>query len=1802
MNSFISCVALIVVLMTTGMSLGQTEIPADNLRLWFKANDGVTKDSGVAEVASWANKAPSAIISAIPTTQAEKPTLVDGAINRYPAVRFNGSSNLLKTPAFDILAASNDASVFVVAKPANNQSPSATILDHDFRGPITLLPAVQPISVASRKAHGTSGSFDIPLPLTGTPGVECRSGGTNRDHQVIFWFATSVTMTGASVTSGIASVASTSTSTDGREITVNLTAVSNAQTVTVTLSNVNDGALSNDVGVGIGVLAGDVNASRQVDGNDVSSVQSATRMLATSANFRNNVTASGSISGNDVSFVQAQNRTGLAEVSPVPGFSLLQRGSSGNAYQFIFSSRGFTQGQDARGTALLKSEQAQIISVTKSGLSQVVRVNQAQTGFVLVASTMTQGQNVLSIGGSVSGTDRYFRGDIAEIIVYNRALSDAERQQVIDYLDQKYEISPSLPIPTAGLRAWFDAGTSLVKDATGLVSSWTDRINGITAQTTGLKPQWNATAAGGRPSIRFDGTNTVLRTEKVDLQGGSNDISVFTVLNPGSSQPSEVPVLDHDSNKANGFGISQNGATTNAYRLLFRSAGALQGENASAQLQAGQPRLLTAIKNGINESLYVDGTSVSSTAVASTMTTGSNILALGGSAGDDRRFRGDIAQILVYNRALSDAERVQVETYFRDTHALFATKFTFTLDASYPTSAGVYDATGRLIRTLWRNVTYGPGTISRSWDGKDDSGAAMSSGNYEIRVLYHNVVYVFEGAIGNTSTPSPSPGFNIHGGGGIHNLAVDGSNAFYVTNTDEGRTSLHYFDTGSTRQQKDLAHKDHVNFFDQVASDGQWVYFASRNTGYLKSTYYTFVKALAATGNHDDAQFTGGPPFVQDVTTDGDQNNPTWKYCIDVESSSNASNGNAATGLAVQKNGNVLAVAHGPKGTSEGEVRLFDKRTGVPWQPVSTISVPNPQGMAMAPNGDLWVIVGSAVRRYTSLNSNPTWVSTTSGTSAPVSVAVHPTDNDSVYVADGGSSQTVKRFNAAGQQQWVHGKPGGWYNASNGPDVAPDPSGQRSFGFEVGQRSNPVRHTPLAVQADGSFWIGDGATARLLHLTSTGTFIEQIAYLTHNVACSVDPNNPSRVIADDFLEYQVDYTKSLVDDPQSWTLKKNWAVGLPSRYLGGSLNVAYAALRSVVTLGSRTYALLADGLTPDPFNPLRARNAVVELPASGPLRVTGVFVDRVYTAQAFYGTDTPNGAPAQRASFESDGSLRYCRVEAGPKVVCYQRPVSFDASNNPQWGAATIIASAPYNDLDPWWEAEADPLNDTAHPITSSGVLVTLDPSTRGKPPLLGGSQFYATGFHLGGLPAGGDVNRWSWKASPGILSNVPFDGLGSFDIGDGVQTAVSAAPLAVGRNVVYDYFGEFWNQTQASQWMHFYDDGLFVGQFGTSGDQTNLLTRFGSLNNRPPLPGFAGFNAWASMVAVNGSNQKAPNGVNGETYIWSNDQNNYYGAVRWHMLGANTIREINGTGTLNSQITLASPGPVPYPTRLTATPGNGQVVLSWNSAAGAPTCNVRYSDRSGGPYLLLPGGAGVSGTSFTTSIGNGIRRYYIVSATNNDATPSNEVSAVAFNTVEKTGQLTGGPLTPWQVASSGVFSAQPALHGISSVLGNLIRNAIGTSGYVIYNWGGVDTNGNGVDAKNLAAGISVTKGGNWQNQANGMMNRFTIDGKLGEDGALFVDPAVTGTVDIGVSDTNTHYVTVFCPTLADGNPHAFTVQLKPRDSSSPVATYTVNDLYRSGDNHIFQFEFKGNVTLSVTNIGLNSNTVTNSLQAIFID
>ncbi len=164
-------------------------------------------------------------------------------------------------------------------------------------------------SVVSRKTHGSAGAFAIDLPLSGTPGIECRSGN---NPILVATFSNTLSSGNASVISGTGSVSSTTVS--GNTLTVNLSGVTNRQTLTVTLTNVTDtfGQTLPPTDVRMNLLLGDVTANGSVNASDVGQVKANVGATLSQTNFRSDVTVNGSINGSDVGAVKAAVGGGAA--------------------------------------------------------------------------------------------------------------------------------------------------------------------------------------------------------------------------------------------------------------------------------------------------------------------------------------------------------------------------------------------------------------------------------------------------------------------------------------------------------------------------------------------------------------------------------------------------------------------------------------------------------------------------------------------------------------------------------------------------------------------------------------------------------------------------------------------------------------------------------------------------------------------------------------------------------------------------------------------------------------------------------------------------------------------------------------------------------------------------------------------------------------------------------------------------------------------------------------------------------------------------------------------------------------------------------------------------------------------------------------------------------------------------------------------------------------------------------------------------------------------------------------------------
>jgi Kelch motif len=181
----------------------------------------------------------------------------------------------------------------------------AFLTQHLFRAnPLELTNA------ASRKSHGGT-PFDIALPLTGEPGVECRTGGATGDHTLVFVFTTNVVSGSASITAGTGTAGTATFS--GNTMTVPLTGVTDVQMITVTLNGVTDAAAQvlPSTSVSMNVLFGDTSGNKTVNATDVSQTKIQSGVAISAANFRNDTNINGTINATDVSQVKLSSGHGL---------------------------------------------------------------------------------------------------------------------------------------------------------------------------------------------------------------------------------------------------------------------------------------------------------------------------------------------------------------------------------------------------------------------------------------------------------------------------------------------------------------------------------------------------------------------------------------------------------------------------------------------------------------------------------------------------------------------------------------------------------------------------------------------------------------------------------------------------------------------------------------------------------------------------------------------------------------------------------------------------------------------------------------------------------------------------------------------------------------------------------------------------------------------------------------------------------------------------------------------------------------------------------------------------------------------------------------------------------------------------------------------------------------------------------------------------------------------------------------------------------------------------------------------------
>jgi uncharacterized protein (DUF1800 family) len=268
------------------------------------------------------------------------------------------------------------------------------------------LPAVQ--RVASRVNHGAA-PYDIPLPQTGAGGIECRAIAslppTAVATTIVVTFDSNVTGGTAAVTTGIATADAPTF--NANQMLIPLKGIANAQTVTLTLSNVTDGQGGTlpSATIFFRVLEGDVNGSGSVTAGDVNLAKYRQGSALSYATFRDDVDLNGSIAAADTTLVKARINTSVASgaaINTPPTISNIADQSTPTGTAMTPVAVAISDGESAPDMLLVSASSsddtlipAAGISITGTGATLMLNITPAATGTGTATITVTVSDGVL---------------------------------------------------------------------------------------------------------------------------------------------------------------------------------------------------------------------------------------------------------------------------------------------------------------------------------------------------------------------------------------------------------------------------------------------------------------------------------------------------------------------------------------------------------------------------------------------------------------------------------------------------------------------------------------------------------------------------------------------------------------------------------------------------------------------------------------------------------------------------------------------------------------------------------------------------------------------------------------------------------------------------------------------------------------------------------------------------------------------------------------------------------------------------------------------------------------------------------------------------------------------------------------------------------------------------------------------------------------------------------------------------------------------------------------------------------------
>lgn len=223
---------------------------------------------------------------------------------------------------------------------------------------------------------------------------------------------------------------------------------------------------------------------------------------------------------------------------------------------------------------------------------------------------------------------------------------------------------------SSGLQLWLKADGNLWQDTGGTtpatadgtaVARWDDASSGANnaTQATGANmPILKTGAVGGKPVLRFDGTNSFMSTA---LTSFLQPVTIFSV-----SQGTSVVTQNTWTGSTVDGGLQYRHG--GVQEILAQGVASLGHGNFGLVANTWYVHTVTFDAGGaIN--FYINGASDGSTSTAQALTNGGTVV-IGESGRGNERLAGDIAELVIYNRVLTGAELTSVTSYLQGKYGI----------------------------------------------------------------------------------------------------------------------------------------------------------------------------------------------------------------------------------------------------------------------------------------------------------------------------------------------------------------------------------------------------------------------------------------------------------------------------------------------------------------------------------------------------------------------------------------------------------------------------------------------------------------------------------------------------------------------------------------------------------------------------------------------------------------------------------------------------------------------------------------------------------------------------------------------------------------------------------------------------------------------------------------------------------------------------------------------------------------------------------------------------------------------------